>query len=1008
MSYNSHIINKVFSPMDNLRIKQLFLFFFFCLSIFIAKGEDGESTYVELKIMDKVTNRILIACDVKLYTADTVYITDFYRTSGKAMQCIVKSPKPGNKYLIKIDNMEAGPHWGSFNEEIEAQGPYEPQWVGFTIPDDNKKSLTLAPVKLSRPQQQAPIELKELEVKASRVMFYHKGDTLIYNADAFVLADGSMLDALITQLPGVELKSDGRIYCNGKFVDNLLINGRDLFNGNKKLALENLAAYTVKNIAVYDKQSKNSKLIGLDLGDAKYVMDVRLKRQYANGWIINAEGGYGTSDRYMGRVFGMWFSDNASISAFGGTNNLSDRSEPGRDDGSWSPDRMETGVTERYLGGVLYTVKGPEGKWEVTGDVKYNRSILTTETERTSRNFFDSGDTFDYSWDKSRQRDWRVSTNHKIELTVADKINLNLTPDFSYFEHDVKQGMTAAMFATEIKDVSEQMIKNIYAPGDTLAGHMINRNLKEYLSYGKGMKGNLEMSAFIPIVKVGANRSMLDLKGGINFVRREEDRFNRYDINYGSTADKREFASQYFKGDPDRDYNGFISATFKRYINSPTRHFDISYKYAYGSERRTSLLYLLDDIAGFDSSTSPIGQLPSMREYAPYADPNQSYETKFYQHVNEITPNFNDITMVGESSRIAFGLNAPVRIYSRRFDYILPVLDKTEVLDRTDVNVAFKGFFTLMYNPKDKWQSTTSINVDLTPRPASLFDMVRRENTTDPLNIYVGNPDLRNAYDFHVNLIFLPRKVGCRSEHQAYADYRVIFNQFARGYSYNQQTGVRTYSTYNVNGNWDLQGTYRYTLRFGRNRMFNIQSSTNPGIINSVDYAGISDNASGRPPRRNVATLSIGESLKFNWQSGSHKLSAHINGRANRYTSSDGGFNNFTSWTSNYGLSGISNLPYGLGISTDITLYTRGGFDDNRLNTSDLVWNARLTKSLFNGSMVLALDAYDLLHQLNNINYMVNAQARTETVSNVIPAYLLFHVQWRFNKQPKKWNTSDK
>lgn len=57
--------------------------------------------------------------------------------------------------------------------------------------------------------------------------FYTRKDTLVFNADAFQLAEGSMLDALIRQLPGVELKDDGRIYVNGKYVESLLLNGED-------------------------------------------------------------------------------------------------------------------------------------------------------------------------------------------------------------------------------------------------------------------------------------------------------------------------------------------------------------------------------------------------------------------------------------------------------------------------------------------------------------------------------------------------------------------------------------------------------------------------------------------------------------------------------------------------------------------------------------------------------------------------------------------------------------
>ena len=72
--------------------------------------------------------------------------------------------------------------------------------------------LKLPPVYLAEVSE----ALDEVVVTASKVKFYHKGDTLVYNADAFKLAEGSMLDALIQQMPGVELKDDGRIYVDGE------------------------------------------------------------------------------------------------------------------------------------------------------------------------------------------------------------------------------------------------------------------------------------------------------------------------------------------------------------------------------------------------------------------------------------------------------------------------------------------------------------------------------------------------------------------------------------------------------------------------------------------------------------------------------------------------------------------------------------------------------------------------------------------------------------------------
>ena len=97
--------------------------------------------------------------------------------------------------------------------------------------------------------------LGEVTVKATRVQMVWKGDTIVYNADAFNVPEGSMLDGLIKQLPGVELKDNGEIFVNGKKIDNLTLNGKDFFKGKNKVMLENLPYFTVKNIEVYNKQT---------------------------------------------------------------------------------------------------------------------------------------------------------------------------------------------------------------------------------------------------------------------------------------------------------------------------------------------------------------------------------------------------------------------------------------------------------------------------------------------------------------------------------------------------------------------------------------------------------------------------------------------------------------------------------------------------------------------------------------------------------------------------------
>ena len=79
--------------------------------------------------------------------------------------------------------------------------------------------LFLEPVFLEKIRKSKDRELGEATVTASKVRMVVKGDTIVYNADAFQLANGSMLDGLIKLLPGFELRG-GQITVNGQFVSN--------------------------------------------------------------------------------------------------------------------------------------------------------------------------------------------------------------------------------------------------------------------------------------------------------------------------------------------------------------------------------------------------------------------------------------------------------------------------------------------------------------------------------------------------------------------------------------------------------------------------------------------------------------------------------------------------------------------------------------------------------------------------------------------------------------------
>ncbi len=114
------------------------------------------------------------------------------------------------------------------------------------------------------------------------------------------------------------------------------------------------------------------------------------------------------------------------------------------------------------------------------------------------------------------------------------------------------------------------------------------------------------------------------------------------------------------------------------------------------------------------------------------------------------------------------------------------------------------------------------------------------------------------------------------------------------------------------------------------------------------------------------------------------------------------GFNTIDAFTFNYGVTAQIELPWNMQLATDITMYSRRGYSDESMNTNELVWNARLTKRLMHGNLLIQLDGFDLLGNLSNVTRYIDAQGKTETFYNVIPSYALLHVAWRLNKEPNR------
>ena len=219
------------------------------------------------------------------------------------------------------------------------------------------------------------------------------------------------------------------------------------------------------------------------------------------------------------------------------------------------------------------------------------------------------------------------------------------------------------------------------------------------------------------------------------------------------------------------------------------------------------------------------------------------------------------------------------------------------------------------------------------------------------------------------------------------------------GYTYDASTGVRTYRAANVNGNWNMLTRVDFHLRLPH---LSMENEINYNFVQNVDLVGVT-NATAMA-RSTVRTNGINEILNLRYSIGQQQIQAKFNGNWRRMTSDRTDFTNLHVRDFTYSLSGVFNLPWQFQISTDLSLFSRRGYGSSELNTDDLVWNARLSKSFLKGNLIVMLDGFDILGNLSSISYSINGQGRTEIRRNVLPQYALLHVQYRLNKRPKKNN----
>ncbi len=186
----------------------------------------------------------------------------------------------------------------------------------FTINDINKNA-ELGNLALS---DKAKV-LEEVVLSAEAPPITLINDTIQYNAGSFKTPPNASVEQLLKKLPGVKVEKDGSIKAQGEKVTKVLVDGKEFFGNDPKVATRNLPADAVDKVQVYDKQSDQAQLTGFEDGNYEKTINLKLKKDKKKGMFGKVNAGVGNKERYEGRFNLNSFKGARQFSAIGMGNN---------------------------------------------------------------------------------------------------------------------------------------------------------------------------------------------------------------------------------------------------------------------------------------------------------------------------------------------------------------------------------------------------------------------------------------------------------------------------------------------------------------------------------------------------------------------------------------------------------------------------------------------------------------------------------------------------------------
>jgi hypothetical protein len=928
------------------------------------------------KILFFLLISITIASSLKASTlTGKVYDNSNVKNVAYAMVSIIRSSdsilikhvRTNQEGIYTINNIDSGKYI-----LLVTHSKYGDFYDNFTIGKDENKDLGTTNL-YDRGKLLSEVIIRD------RNAIKIKGDTLEYLVDSFKVREGAVVEDLLKVLPGIQVNKNGEITAQGEKVQKVLVDGEEFFGDDPTVATQNIQSKVVDKIQVFDRKSDQAQFTGFDDENTEKTINLKLKKNMNKGTFGKIVGGIGdienTHDIWNNQFMINNFKNKRQLSAYGLMNSLgkvglgwedknkyaSDGNsggmgmdedgafnfsfDSGDEDGGgfdWGRSSSQAGRTRALNGGLHYADKWNEGKQHLNTNYSFSNVIKKVDQRNYTENILPTSKQFtgDTSNAESTRNIHKLTGKYEwiidSSLTIIYNLNARLNKNES---------------ATKVRNQNKRDDGNIMNEGgNTNTSTSDSRRVNNDITFNKKLK------------KTGRT---LSLNANLNINSNESDGFLNSNNTFYSTPTQ-SFSRIIDQEKKSTNTGSNIGATIT-YTEPLSKKFFLKTSYAISS-----------DNSHMNKATLEKNAL-SGGEYVDRIDA-LSNDFLFSMLRNTVRA---DLKYQEKKYFVTLGLGV-ANTYFKQIDKINP---------SSDYNYTRNNLFpTVRFNYKfDQFKRLTVTYTGSTKQP-SIDQLQPIQDNTNPLEVYIGNPDLLMSYSQSINGNYFSYKALSARSFWAGAFISNNLNSISLNRTYDQfgktvNKYVNLKSSYNASV-WSGFGSRIKSSAFETRVNLNGNYNYSPTIVNGIEG------------NTNTYSVTTSPSLTYNKEDKIYISMEH----AITYSVSQNSLTtnrNIKYITYNPNASITYYLPKSFEVTTDVDYTYRPAVAPYNTNFQRTVWNANISKRILKGkTLVLKAEVNDMLNQNKGYERTTTNNYNQEQFFNTLGRYWLVSATWNFNTSP--------